>query len=459
MDIIEERCPNCAKLEARIAELEGELRSIKARLGLDSTTSNQPPSKDLPWKPKSERQKSERSSGGQPGHPGKTLKFSDEPDEIQPLPLTGECGCGHPWETVDVTHHLARQVHDLPELRLHITEYQAEVKICPQCGCQGQASFPGHVPGQVQYGPQLHALTTYLNVVHFVPLERVTQLTDALFGASMSDGTVALNINLASERLQLFEEELKQGLRQQAVLHADETGAKVNGKLHWCHVACCAGGTLYTVHEQRGFEALKAAGVLPDFEGVVVHDAWNTYFRLPGAHALCNAHLLRELRKLDEHDGQLWAGELRRELQQVYHLQKSGTLTEQQKKAFYKRFDELVEAGLEANPVQEPIPKQRGKTKQLPGRNLASRCQQHRRAMLLFLERPDVPLDNNQAERDIRMLCVKRKVSGGFRSVTGGEAFCRIRSFVSTLQKQGLSVWEGLVGVFRGVLPKLDFSC
>ena len=171
------------------------------------------------------------------------------------------------------------------------------------------------------------------------------------------------------------------------------------------------------------------------------------------------AHLLRELRKLDEHDQQPWAGELRRELQQVYHVQKTGTLTNAQKAAFYTRFDELVTAGLEANPVQEPVPKQRGKPKQLPGRNLALRCQQHRAAMLLFLERADVPFDNNQAERDLRMACVKRKVSGGFRSEVGGRAFCRIRSFISTLQKQGLSVWTGLVDVFRGVLPKLDFSC
>ena len=447
------------QLRQEIELLKAELRELKACLKRDSDTSNQPPSKDPPWKPKSERQKSERSSGGQRGHLGKTLKFSDQPDDIQPLPLAGACPCGHVWDQVQVSDWLARQVHDLPEIRLHVTEYQAEVKICPKCGCRGQASFPEHVPGQVQYGPGLHALTTYLNVVHFVPLARVSKITDALYGASISDGTVALNIQLASERLKPFEDDLKAGLRRQAVLHADETGAKVNGKLNWFHVACFAGGTLYTLHPQRGYEAIQAAGVLPDFAGVVVHDAWNTYFRLLGEHALCNAHLLRELRKLDEHDQQPWAGELRRELQQVYHQQKSGVLSEQQKRAFYTRFDELVLAGLEANPVQEPIPKRRGKTKQLPGRNLALRCQQHRTAMLRFLERADVPFDNNQAERDIRMLCVKRKVSGGFRSVMGGEAFCRIRSFTSTLQKQGLSVWDGLVDVFRGVLPKLNFSC
>lgn len=459
MVIQEERCPNCIKLEARIAELEAELRAIKALLGLDSTTSNQPPSKDVPWKPKSERQKSGRLSGGQKGHPGKTLKFSDEPDVIHPLPLTGHCGCGQTWETVSVTDRLARQVHDLPELRLYVTEYQAEVKVCPNCGCRGQAPFPEDVAGQVQYGPRLHAFTTFLNVEHFVPLKRVTQITDALFGASISDGTVALNLQLAAAQLHAFEDQLKAGLKRQAVLHADETGAKVDGKLNWFHVACFAKGTLYTLHKERGYAAIEAAGVLTDFTGVIVHDAWRTYFRLPGEHALCNAHLLRELRKLSEHDGQIWAGELRQELQQVYQAQKAGTLTEEQKSAFYTRFDELILAGLAANPVQEPVPKRCGKPKQLPGRNLALRCQQHRTAVLLFLERADVPFDNNQAERDIRMVCVKRKVSGGFRSEEGGKAFCRVRSFISTLRKQGLSVWEGLVNVFRGVLPELNFSC
>lgn len=447
------------RLQAEVVALQAELRAIKALLGLDSSNSNQPPSKDPLWKPKSERQKSERSSGGQKGHPGKTLKFSDQPDEIQTIPLTGTCSCGASWGDVEVANCLARQVHDLPEIRLHITEYQAEVKFCPNCGCRGQAAFPEHVPGQVQYGPRFHAFTTLLNVGHFIPLERVAQLTDALFGASISDGTVAFNINLAADRLKPFEDDLKAGLKQQAVLHADETGTRVNGKLNWFHVACFPKGTLYTLHEKRGYAAIESAGVLTDFVGVVVHDAWNTYFRLPAKHALCNAHLLRELRKLDEHDQQPWAGELRRELQQVHHAQKTGTLTDKQRLAFYMRFDELVLAGLEANPAQEHVPKRRGKPKQLPGRNLALRCQQHRAAMLLFLERADVPFDNNQAERDIRMVCVKRKVSGGFRSETGGQAFCRIRSFISTLQKQGLSVWNGLVDVFRDVLPKIDFSC
>jgi len=435
------------------------LRELKARLGLDSETSHQPPSQDKAWKQHSERQKTGRSSGGQSGHPGKTLKMVDHPDKVVKLPLTGYCECGQSWGDVEVTDLLARQVHDLPELRLQVTEYQAEVKVCPHCQQREQALFPAHVPGQVQYGPRLLGSAVYLNTAHFIPLKRVTQILAAFFGAFLSDGTVALNLNLAARRLTGFDRALKTALLRQPVLHADETGSKVNGKLHWLHVVSCAQLTLYGHHEQRGLAALQAMNVLPQFQGVVVHDAWSTYFRLPGGHALCNAHLLRELRGLAEQYGQTWAGELRTTLQEVYHQQKSGTLTPQDKAAFLTRWDALVTAGLAANPALEPIPKKRGRVKQSPGRNTALRCQQHRCAMLRFLDDPVVPFDNNQAERDIRMACVKRKVSGGFRSAEGGETFCRLRSYVSTLQKQGLNAWQGLVSVFRADILLPDLSC
>lgn len=408
---------------------------------------------------KSERQKTERSSGGQPGHPGQTLKMVHDPDDVVVLHLTGCCACGHDWEGVGVIDLLARQVHDLPELRLHVTEYQAEVKVCPGCRERGQAAFPTHVPGQVQYGPRLLATAVFLSVGHFIPLERVTQILAALFGAELSDGTVALNLSVAAVRLDVFEKSLKTALLKQPVLHVDETGSKVNGKLHWLHVVSCAQLTLYGHHEQRGMTALQAMEVLPQFRGVVVHDAWSTYFRLPGKHALCNAHLLRELRGLNELGGQSWAGELRSALQEVYHQQKAGTLTSAEKVTFLTRWEALVAAGLEANPPAEPIPRTRGRVKQSPGRNVALRCQRHRAAMLRFLDDPLVPFDNNQAERDIRMTCVKRKVSGGFRSVEGGETFCRIRSYISTLQKQGLNAWQGLVSVFRGNILMPNFLC
>lgn len=304
----------------------------------------------------------------------------------------------------------------------------------------------------------MHGLAAFLNVAHFVPLERSSEILEALCGARPSDGTIALNLNLAAGRLVDFERSLKSALLNQPVLHADETGSKVNGKLQWMHVVSCARLTLYGHHPNRGYAALEAMNVLPQFEGVVVHDAWGTYFRLPGRHALCNAHLLRELRGLAEHHAQVWAGELRQALQTVYVQHRDGSLSPEGKAAFLARFEALVQAGLDANPAAQAVQKRRGRTKQTPGRNLALRCRQHRAAMLRFLEE-DVPFDNNQAERDIRMWCVKRKVSGGFRSEEGGVNFCRIRSYVSTLRKQGLNVWHGLVSVFRGDIMMPNFLC
>ena len=430
--------------------LVAEVQDLKAQLGADSTTSSLPPSTDKPWKPQSERVKTGRPSGGQPGHIGKTLEMSAHPDTVIVLPVTGQCACGQAWDEVPVQDRLARQVHDLPETRLHVTEFQAEVKICPHCTARQQAPFPASVPGQVQYGPHVHALTTLLNVVHFIPLARTAEIISTLYGSAPSDGTISLNLNVASERLKGFEAQVKVALLAEPVLYADETGSKVNGKLQWLHILTCASYTLYGHHRSRGYDALVAMGVLPDYRGTLMHDAWRTYLSLPMDHALCNAHLLRELRGLHEYFQQEWAGELRGALQMVYHQRKTKSLTADGIAAFQTHFDRLITAGLDANPAQERVAGQRGRVKQSRARNVALRCQRYKREMLRFLDDDRMPFDNNLAEQGIRMMCGKRKISGGFRSELGGEVFCRIRSYVATLHKQGMNVWDGLVSVFAG---------
>ncbi|WP_412090763.1 IS66 family transposase, partial [Deinococcus wulumuqiensis] len=359
-------CPNCERLEARIRELEEQiaallkrLQELEGRQAKTSHTSNQPPSQDKPWQPKSERQKTGRSSGAQPDHPGTTLKMSAHPDHTVHLPVTGHCGCGQVWGDVPVETQVTRQVHDLPAWQLQVTEYRADVKICPGCHHRQRAPFPTHVTGQVQYGQQVHALTVYLNVAHFVPLERTSEILQALCRARPSDGTIALNLNLAADRLQDFESHLRTALTQQPVLHADETGSRVNGKLQWMHVVSCAQLTFYGQHARRGRAALEDMKILPKYKGILVHDAWSSYFKLPAQHALCGAHLLRELRGLAEHHGQVWAGDLREALRTVYHELKAGTLSPEARTAFERRFDELLEEGLLANPAAPPVPGRR----------------------------------------------------------------------------------------------------
>ncbi len=385
--------------------------------------------------------------------------MSDQPDVIVRLPVRGKCSCGECLDEVKASGQVRRQVHELPELRLIVTEYQAETKICPNCLTQKQACFPAEVSSGVQYGNRVHGLATYLNVAHFIPLRRSSEIIKMLCGAELSDGTIDRSLKIACDGLLGFETNLKAGLLEQTVLHADETGAKVGGQLNWIHVLSCEMLTFYAHHAKRGYVALEAMEVLPKYQGTVMHDAWCAYFQLLATHALCNSHLLRELRALAEYHQQVWAGELRVALQGVYHAFKCGSLTEFEKTTFFDRYDQLLEIGLSVNPVQTRGSKTRGRVAQSKGRNLALRLVQYKDAVLRFLLDARVPFDNNLAERDIRMVCVKRKVSGGFRSADGAKAFCRIRSYISTLKKQGINVWDGLVSIFRGAVIMPRFIC
>jgi transposase len=448
---MEESCPNCKRLEAQVLALQERLAALEALMKRDSRTSHQPPSSDKGRQSiKSERVKSGRKSGGQEGHKGQTLELREAVDKTIVLSVTGRCKCGQGLEAVRVHSHEKRQVHDLPEMKLVVTEYQAERKICPGCHKRHQASFPSEVAGRVQYGSRLQGLVTYLHVGHSIPLQRSSQILGVVGKTQLSEGTLVSCIQRAAERLRDFETKLVAGLQQQAVLHADETGSKVAGKLQWIHVLTCPAMTFYKHHPKRGYAALEAMKVLPEYRGVLLHDAWHSYFQLPALHALCNAHLLRELRALAELEQQGWAGELRVALQGVYHALKTTSLTPKEKHTFSEQFDSLVEQGLAANPERRRSAATRGRIAQPKGRNLALRCQQHKQAILRFLFDDRVPFDNNLAERDIRMVCVKRKVSGGFRSSQGAQAFCRIRSYIATLTKQGLNVWDGLVSIFQG---------
>ncbi len=386
------------------------------------------------------------------------------PDEVIQLPLSGHCACGHSWGEVPVDQYFARQIHDLPEPRLHVTEYQVEVKTCPCCAGQQQADFPPHVPGQVQYGPRVHALTVYLNTAHFIPLERTAEILGSVYGAKLSDGTIQSALERCYNTLEGFEGQLKTALMNQSVLHVDETGCKVSGTNHWIHVVGSAKLVYYGFQVGRGITAIQDMNILTHYSGYLVHDFWRPYLDLPAKHVFCNAHLLREYRNIAERHGQDWALELGTALREVYHQHKEGTLTLEGKNTFYARFNELVQQGLLENPEQIKVLGTGGKykkgiAKQSKGRNLALRCQKHALEMLSFLEDPKVPFDNNLAEQNIRMVCIKRKVSGGFRTVLGGEIFCRIRSYIATLKKQGLRVWDGLVSLFEGDVLMPDFSC
>lgn len=444
-------------MNQNIIQLTERVRVLEDRVAKNSSNSGKPPSSDNPFDkpaPKSQRKRHGRSTGGQPGHEGHTLKVVPDPDYEVIYQVTNCQQCHSSLETVPVTQSDYRQVFDIPAIRMEVTQHTAEIKVCPGCGCENKAKFPAGVEQPVQYGPEVKALAVYLNQYQMIPLERVSELFYDLFGQSLAEGTI-LNANqTVAEQVQGVNEAIKVHLTDhEAAVHFDETGVGINGKLHWLHSASTSRLTHYAVHAKRGQAAMEAIGILPQMKGRAIHDGWASYFAyLEVEHALCNAHHLRELEFLKDRYPQGWEIEmmslLREMKERVDHSRSEHIqLSSEQIAQFVQRYDALIEEGLRANPLakEDPSqPKKRGKVKKSKPRNLVERLKEHKSATLAFLHDTNVPFDNNQAERDIRMVKVKQKVSGCFRSTIGAAIFCTVRAYISTARKNGQSILNAL---------------
>ncbi len=452
--------------QRQVANLTARIEQFEARLNKDSHNSHQPPSRDGPAKrprPRSLRKRSGKKSGGQPGHPGVTRCLVDDPDTIVAHVPTVCAECGAGLETAPEIRRERRQVIEIPQPRPEVTEHQAAHKACPVCQTVTAGHFPPEVTQPVQYGPRTKAAAVYFQTYQLLPYERTVETLGDLFGVYPSEGTLASAQALAYTRLAPVEQAIGEALRQEAVVHVDESGIRIGSRLAWVHVISTALWTFYAPHAKRGREAIDAIGLLIGFCGRRVHDAWAPYLKLPGSYALCNAHLLRELIGLHEDTGQAWVQKLIRLLLSmqaaVTAAQAAGqtALPTKQRAGYKAAYTRFLNEGLLANPPPKPTGK-RGRPKQTPARNLLDRLGMHRGAVLAFLHDFRVPFDNNQAERDLRMFKVKQKISGCFRSPEGADHFCRIRGYISTLRKQGYSVLDGLTSVFNGqpLMPRLD---
>ncbi len=453
-----------SEAQQAIEKLQGQVTSLTSQLQQDSRNSHWPPSRDKQRqkrRTKSQRRKSNKAAGGQQGHAGKTLEFSAEPDEV----ITHRPGCcrhcQQPFDAEQAAEGInKRQVHDLPPLRMIVTEHQSESLRCQNCQQLSEGHFPEAVTARAQYGPRVRQLALYLKIQQLIPYDRSRQLFADLFDANLSTGTLQTIVKQAAAALAPTLEEIKETLRGGQLLHCDESGFYISGKRHWWHVASNERLTYYFAHPKRGREAIDALAILPQFRGTAIHDYWASYQSYDECkHGLCNVHHLRDLIAVgEEGPSQVWAFRFHNFLLRIKAIvdrQRSlgvATFAPEKIKQINRLYDRLVSAASAANPPPpDGWPKgKRGRAKKSKARNLAERFERERAQVMAFAYDFEVPFDNNLAERDIRMLKVQQKISGGFRSQEGADAFCAIRSYLSSIRKQAYSVWDALASVVDG---------
>ncbi len=428
--------------EARIAELE-------RRLGLNSSNSGKPPSSDglkKPLRVSSLRESSGKTTGGQKGHPGKTLCQAEKPDATIDHYPPACAACGEPLTAVTATGHVARQVFDLPEPRpLIVTEHRAHACRCLACGTQTRAAFPEGVSAPVQYGERIGAFVLYLLHYQLLPEQRLVAVMADLFGVRLATATIARISRDCAERFQGFADAIRDQVAAAPVKHMDETGFRIGGKTQWLHIASTVWLTFYRTAAKRG-------SLLNNVTGIVVHDHWKPYYTMTGVlHALCNAHHLRELKALVEIEKENWARRMQRLLRRACHAtnlaHEQGVPLKPALIALIDRcYDAILAEGMAFHEAQPALAKTRprGRPPRRVGHNLLIRLSTRKQDVLRFLTNPCVPFTNNLAEQDGRMMKLRQKISGGFRCEDGAKDFAIIRSVLSTARKQGWNMLRTL---------------
>jgi len=458
-----------ARLTARVAGLEAQLwearqdthrlqrrtAELERLISKDSHNSSRPPSSDPPWskRTKSLRCASGKLRGGQPGHRGHTRPRTLTPTR-RVVHRPSQCGhCLRPLVDGQLNGSERRQVIEIVPARLRVTEHRSEVVSCPHCGRRTKGVFPAEVRAAVQYGPSVQARALYLHDYQLLPYQRTSEAMRDLFGCQMSPGTLANGVRRCATDLIETELKIKQGLRRAAVIHVDETGLRVEKKCHYVHVASTSRLTHYGYDARRGRGAMDEIGILPAFRGTCVHDGWLSYtYYSDCRHALCGAHLLRELIYFTElgEATKAWAAPLKELLLGIKaeveeESAHGGTrLAAQRVESLRASYDLLVAEGLNALPPPD-MPEQVRRQ----ARNLLLRLERRKAQVLRFMTDFAVPFDNNQAERDLRMVKLRQKI-GSFRTGDGARHFCRVRSYISTMRKQGKGVMQALERACRG---------
>ena len=430
-------------------ELGLKIKELEKRLDADSHNSHKPPSSDNPYtKPehetKSTRKKSGKKPGGQKGHKGYCLEPTDNPDHTVAIKPEGICECGRDLDNAITIDSVTRQVFDIILPVLTSTEYRGEVKAC-ECGKVHKPDFPSYLKAKVQYGPTLKSIAVYLKHHGMISYERLQELYKELFEVELSQGTLVNFVSECSKHLEPVVAEIKEAIIASDVVHFDESGLRILGSLHWLHCAGTEMLTYYFAHKKRGTEAMTQMGILPYFTGTAIHDHWESYYTYEACrHGLCNAHHLRELIYFAEHD-EKWAEKLMNCLLDAKNEKDESLILSEKRILYYKnRVKRILREGLFLHPKRVKTDKTRGRQKQTKQYNFLSRVNEKIDDVLRFIIDPLVPFDNNQGERDIRMLKVQQKVSGTFRSSRGAQSFCIIRGYISTIRKNKQPLFDAI---------------
>ncbi|MGZ7044420.1 MAG: IS66 family transposase [Methanobacterium sp.] len=452
------------ELESQNVELRARIDELESRLNQNIQTRNKPPSTGFHVEKgsrlSSSRETSGKRAGGQKGHPGSTLKMSESPDEIITNRLCNCIYCGHSIEEIEVIGHEKRQKYDITMNR-KVTEYRSEIKKCPYCNRKSKADFPESVTKPVQLGNTVLTIATYLRDYHLIPYQRIKEIMRDIFGLGISPASIKKAETKCFHNLKGATNYIKNKLIKEDVINCDETGIDVNGRVHYCHVTSTEKLTFYFHDRSRGSRAMKKMKVLPRFRGIAVHDFWKPYFKYKNCeHAVCNVHILRELKEISKNKTQKWSlemSDLLREIKKcVDGVKKLGNKIEEETiKAFKEKYDSILMKGFEDNPPQnlEFHKGKRGMQAQSDAKNLLDRLSKYKTEVLRFVTDLRVPFGNNQAERDIRMITIQQKISGSFRTPHGADAFCRIRGYISTIMKNNMPILSSLNAVFEGVPP------
>jgi transposase len=446
-------------LQDQLAELSQRVKVLEDQVARQSRNSSKPPSSDGLAKPKTRslRRTEGRKPGGQKGHPGHTLEMRAHPDQLETHRLSRCPHCASDLSAVAANDHVRRQVYDVPPVQIEVTEHRAEIKYCVHCQRCVQAAFPPGVSQPVQYGSRLKAQASYLNNYHFIPLARTCELLGDFYGHAPACALVAEANQAVAGGCEPALGEIHRQLCQADVVHCDESGLRVAGRLHWLHSASTPWLTYFAVHGKRGQAAMQAIGILPSLTGYAVHDHWTPYLAFDACtHVFCNAHHLRELQFITDQYQQPWANELAQLLCDIKaevaatHGE-TASLAPDRLARYEAEYAAILQRGFAANPPPPlPATTKRGRRKQSPPRNLLDRLDRHRAGVLAFMYDFALPFDNNLAERDIRMVKLKQKVSGAFRTRQGAQTFCAIRSYISTVRKQGGNVIAALHDALAG---------